>query len=330
MRHPKSPTIRDVAAAAGVSIATVSKFVNRQQSFSEPVEAKVREAIETLGYSQNPMARSMVTGKTAAVGLAVMDIGNPHHANVVKGANRMALANGYNLLVVDMEERIEIARQLLEPLARRTDGLIVSARIPEEVIDWLIKLGKPVVFIGQTVHEDSFCVGMDNTLAAAMLAGYLVQQGFSRVAYVGFERADWNTERLQGLSRVFGQAGVELMSFNAEGPTCEAGERIAARVLLGPERPDLVIGCNDQVAIGLMSQAHAFGLRIPQDVAVAGFDNISTSRYVTPPLTTIDTRSEETGEAVFTHILGLIEGREVPDSLRLEPLLVVRESAKRP
>ncbi|MBD8892209.1 LacI family DNA-binding transcriptional regulator [Roseibium litorale] len=329
MSRRKTATIRDVAEAAGVSIATVSKFINRQQSFSASVEEKLRSAISELGYSQNPAARSMVTGRTTAIGLAVMDIANPHYANVMKGANRVALANGYNLLVVDLEEKATGVRELLEPLALRTDGLIVSARIPAAVVDWLAGLNKPVAFLGQPERQGVVSVGMDSVEAASLLAGYLVQQGFTRIGYVGYGRAAWNAERLRGLHNVLDAAGVELMEFDAEEPTSEAGEKVAARVLLRPDRPQAVIGCNDLVAIGFMTEARALGFRIPQDIAIAGIDNIPTSRYVSPPLTTVDVFSEATGEWVMKQIISMATGHSPDVHMPHEPLLVVRESAKR-
>ena len=329
MTKQKNPTIRDVAKAAGVSIATVSKYINGQQTFSESVEAKLKLAIETLGYSQNPAARSMVTGKTSAIGLAVMDVGNPHHAAVVKGANRVALARGYSLLVVDMEENMTDVRPLLEALVRRTDGLVVNVRIPKEDMDWLAEVDKPVIFLGESARKGVVSVGTDNVLVATLLARYLVQQGFSRAAYVGFERASWNASRIKGLRSVFDEAGVEMTIFNAEAPTSEAGEHAAARVLLGPNRPEVVVACNDLVAIGLMAQARAFGLRVPEDVAFVGVDNISTGHYISPSLTTVDSRSEEVGEVAMRQVLNMIEGQGAPEAQLLEPLLVIRDSAKR-
>ena len=328
MSKRKNPTIRDVASAAGVSIATVSKFINRQQTFSSAVEAKITAAVEELGYYQNPAARSMVTGKTTSIGLAVMDISNPYYASVVKGANRIALENGYNLLVVDMEESLARVKQLLEALSQRTDGLIVSSRLPQEVIDWLTDLGKPVVFLGQPGKTKIFSVGMNSTIITRLLARYFIQQGYSRIAYIGFERATWNKTRIAGLREVIEDAGKELVVVDAGGPTAEAGEQVAAQVLLESNAPDAVIGWNDQVAIGFMAQARALGFRIPQDVAVAGIDNIPTGRYVSPPLTTVDTRSEETGEAVVRCIMAMVQGENIkePD---LEPRLIIRESAKR-
>src|SRR5262245_38112423 len=128
----KKPTIRDVAAKAGVSIATVSKFINQTQRFTAPVERKIQAAIDELQYHSNPLARSMITGKTGAVGVAILDISNPHFTNIVKGANRVALEHGYNLLFVDTEESQAREDELLDALSRRVDGLIVSTRMPED------------------------------------------------------------------------------------------------------------------------------------------------------------------------------------------------------
>jgi LacI family transcriptional regulator len=122
----KKPTIRDVAAMAGVSIATVSKFINSTQRFTAAVERRIQAAIEQLGYYSNPLARSMITGKTGSVGVAILDISNPHFTSVVKGAHRIALEHGYNLLFVDTEESQAREDELLGALSRRVDGLIVS------------------------------------------------------------------------------------------------------------------------------------------------------------------------------------------------------------
>jgi len=123
-------TIRDVAAAAGVSTATVSKFVNGTQRFSSAVEARLSSTIEELGYRSNPMAQSMITGRTKAIGLSVLDIANPHYASVVKGANRVAQAHGYTVLLVDTEETPEretAAPGGPEPARGRHDRLFAHA-----------------------------------------------------------------------------------------------------------------------------------------------------------------------------------------------------------
>ena len=324
-------TIRDVAAAAGVSITTVSRFMNGHQRFSADVEAKINDAIEQLSYRQNPAARSMATGRTGAIGLAVLDIRNPHHANIVKGANRVALAHGYNVLIVDMEESTGHEQRLLEALALRVDALIVSARAPDATIDWLVSNNKPVSFIGRPSRTDVASAGSDGYMAALMLGRYLVEQGWTRIAYVGCVSARWNAARLKGLQTALAEADIEPVVFNAETTNAEAGERIASAVFLGGNRPEVVVGCNDLVAMGLMYEAQAMGLRVPDDVAIAGFDNIPACRYVSPALTTVELRSEEMGEAAMNQVLGIIAGTvsKVSDIV-LEPRLMVRKSACNP
>src|SRR5438445_13793015 len=128
MTEPKhNPTIRDIASAAGVSVATVSKFANGTQRFSPEVEARVQAAIDKFGYRSNPLARSMITGRTMVIGVVILDIRNPHFTGIVKGANRVAAAAGYSVLFVDTEESQLPERQLVENMARRVDGLIVSS-----------------------------------------------------------------------------------------------------------------------------------------------------------------------------------------------------------
>lgn len=319
-------TIKDVANAAGVSIATVSKFINGQQRFSAPVEAKLTEVIATLGYRINHQARSMVTGKTRTLGLAILDVRNPHFANIVKGANRVALAHDYNLLVVDLEERPDHERHLLEALSGRVDGLIVSSRVPDEAISWLSDIGKPVVFFGQLQREGVHCVRTDGHSAAGMIGRHLIELGRKRVTYLGFPRARWNAEREAGLREVLAEAGQELAVHAVESPTLEGGQLACAGLLMGGLRPDAVVAYNDLIAIGLMHEAQALGLRIPTDVAVAGFDNIPVSRFMHPALTTVDMRSESQGEAAMQLLLEVIGGKEDAANLLFEPRLVSRAS----
>ncbi|MDQ8020315.1 MAG: LacI family DNA-binding transcriptional regulator [Moraxellaceae bacterium] len=328
--QPKKPsTIRDVAAAAGVSTATVSKFINGQQRFSAEVEARMKTVIEQLGYRQNPLARSMVTGQTKSVGLAIMDVRNPHFANIVKGANRVAIEHDYNLLVVDLEESPKREQELLGALSRRVDGLIVSSRIPLETVDWLAQQGKPVVFFGAIQRQGVVAVRTDGYRAANMLGRHLASQGRKRFAYVGFPQARWNTERLQGLQDGLAQIGASARVFDVNLPTPEEGEAICSRVLLADDRPDAVVCYNDLVALGFMHEAQSLGLKVPDDVAVAGFDDIPLARYANPPLTTVDMQSERQGVVAMERLLGALAGNWPDADTLLEPRLVARQSTGR-
>lgn len=330
MEIKRPPTIRDVASAAGVSIATVSKFINGQQRFSPEVEQRLRETIATLGYRLNQQARSMVTGETRAFGLAILDVRNPHFANIVKGANRIALEHDYNLLVVDLEERPSHERHLLEALSGRVDGLIVSSRIPDDSIEWLGELGKPVVFFGQHKRPGVRCVRTDGYRAGYLMGLHLVETGHKRIAYFGFPKARWNSERLMGLRVALAETGLTVQEYAVEWPTLEGGQQAAASLLREASRPDAIVAYNDLIAIGLMHEASGLGIAMPDELAIAGFDDIPVSRFMRPALTTVNMRSEEQGEAAMQLLLEAVRNKTaLGRDILLEPQLVPRASTRR-
>ncbi|OJH39183.1 LacI family DNA-binding transcriptional regulator [Cystobacter ferrugineus] len=328
MKKP-SPTIRDVAAAAGVSVATVSKYINGAQRFSAPVEAKLKATIEKLGYRSNPLARSMITGQTRTIGLTILDISNPHFTSVVKGANRVALQHDYTLLLVDAEENQARERPLIEALAQRVDGLIVSSRMPDEALQWMLELNKPVVLLRRSQQLPIPSVGIDNQLATYMLAQHLLSQGHRRIAYLGFGQARINDERIRGASECLARSGLTLEVHDAYAPTAQAGERACSRVMLGQNRPEAVICYNDLIALGFMKEAAALGFRLPQDVSVTGIDNVPYGEYSAPSLTTVDIQSEKMGELAMRKLLDLLGGGSDSGYATFEPRLIVRESTAR-
>jgi LacI family transcriptional regulator len=326
----KRPTIRDVAARAGVSIATVSKYINSTQSFTPAVERKIRAAVDALEYQSNPLARSMITGKTGSVGMVILDIANPHFTNIVKGANRVALEHGYNLLFVDTEENQAREEDLIGALSRRVDGLIVSTRMPEDQLGRVLELGKPVVFSGRPAPAGGASIGIDARAAAHMLGELLVKQGHRRIAYIGFAPARPDMERMRGLSECLKAHGLPLTRYEVQGPNMAEGERICPSIILGRDKPDAIVCYNDMVAIGFMGAAHSLGVSIPEDLSVVGIDNIPYGRFTAPPLTTVDTRSERLGEEGMRLLFRQIEGAEAPAKghVRIEPRLVMRDSTR--
>jgi LacI family transcriptional regulator len=326
----KRPTIRDVAARAGVSIATVSKYINSAQRFTPAVERRIRSAIDDLEYHSDPVARSMITGKTGSVGVVILDIGNPHFTNFVKGANRVAIGNGYNLLFVDTEESQAREDELLRALSRRVDGLIVSTRMPDAHMEEVLAYGKPVVFSGRPARPGVPSISIDAHDAARMIGELLVNQGHRDIAYVGFAPARPDAERMRGLTESLKAHGLALRRFEVQRPGIADGERICSAVVLRKDRPDAVVCYNDMVAIGFMSGARALGISIPQDLSVVGIDNIPYGRFTNPALTTVDTQGERLGEEAMQLLFRQIEGRNPPNvgHTFLEPRLVMRDSTK--
>ena len=328
--NKRPSTLRDVAAAAGVSTAAVSKFCSGAQRFSPAVEASIQAAIERLGYRTNHMARSIATGRSGAVGLVVLDLGNPHFTGIVKGASRVAQANDYSMAFVDTAESKAPERHLVETLSRRVDGLVVSSRLADESIEWLRTLGKPVVFFGRYGHAGVHSVGADGYQAGLMIGRHLMTLQHRRVAYVGFPASRWNAERRRGLSDALAEAGQTLASFDVDGPTPEAGEAAASSLLLGDQRPDALVTYNDLIALGLMNEARALGVSIPGAVSLASFDDIAYGRYTSPALTSVAMNSEQMGELAMQRLLQQIAGKlEHPFDEVITPRLVVRESTCR-
>ncbi len=305
----KVATIRDVAQAAGVSTATVSKFVNGGQRFSREVEERITRAIQQLGYRANPLARSMITGRTGNLGIVILDIRNPHFTSLVKGASRVAAEAGLNLLFADAAESRTPELALLQALCPRVDGVVVSARMPQAAIDWLRDTGMPtVVYGGQPAQPGLHSVGCDNRAGGLMLGRHLRELGHRRISYVGFSAARWSDERWLGVQEAFAGVKCTLRAFDVPSPVAEEGERIASTVLLDAQTPDAVVAYNDLLALGLLSEARSLGFRVPEQLSIAGFDNIAYGRYVTPTLTSIDIGSEATGELAARQLLALLQG----------------------
>jgi LacI family transcriptional regulator len=323
------PTIRDVAAAAGVSTATVSKYVNGAQKFSPAVEATIKQVIEQLGYRSNPLAQSMITGRTKTIGLSVLDISNPHFTSIVKGANRVAIEHGYTMLLVDTDENASRERALLEALSRRVDGMLVFSRMPEQEMDWMVDMQKPLVFFGRLTHLQLPCVGSDDRRGGYMVAQHLVAQGHERIAYMGFSRSRRDEERMGGVRDCLDAHKLPLLTYDCNDPTALEGERVSSSIMLGAQHPDAIICYNDLMALGFMKEAQTLGFRVPEDISVAGFDNIQFGRYTSPPLTSVDLQSERMGVAGMNKLLAAIEGEVGNDFTVVEPQLVLRSSTIR-
>ncbi|WP_280156255.1 LacI family DNA-binding transcriptional regulator [Piscinibacter sp. XHJ-5] len=330
MSNDKRPTtLHDVAARAGVSIATVSKFINRQQRFSAGVEARVLEAVEALAYRRNPAAHSMVTGRTGTLGLAVLDIGNPHFASMVKGANRVALALGYSLMVVDLEECAGAELQQLQALASRVDGLAVSARVPGPAMQWLVQQSRPIVWFGRFEEPGCACVRTDGRVAGRLLGTHLLERGFRRVLYAGYAASRWSEDRAEGLAAVLSEAGVPLQRCESSTPSLDGGRLATDAWFQSALRPDAVVGYNDMIAIGFMRELQRRGVHVPDEVGVAGFDNVPLCGLLEPELTSVDVRGGQQGESVIRELHGLITRERVPSVVVIEPQLVERRSTAR-
>jgi len=317
------PTIKDVAAAAGVSTAAVSKHLNRQQQFSPDVQARIDKAVKSLGYHSNPLARSIITGRSKTIGISIPDIHNPHFASLVKGANRIASQQGYTVLLVDSEEDPEDERRSLADLCMRVDGVIANSRQREEKLDWMKELSKPVVQFGGT--QKGMGVSLRNREAGYLVGSYLAKLGHQRIAYIGFDNVPSSNDRYEGIKSRLDEVGLSLQRLDAESSAPQEGERLCASLLLGPARPDAVICFNDMLAFGLIRQAGALGFHIPEDCSVVGFDNVPFCDYLTPRLSSVNMGGERIGEIAAQYLIDILHDRP-GTAVMPEPELVLRDS----
>lgn len=323
------PTIHDVAREASVSTTTVSKVINGTKRFSAEVETRVHAAVAKLGFQPNPHARGMTTGRSNTIGVMILDIANPYFASVVKGATREASAHGYNVLLADAEENPERERQLLDTLALRCDGVVLAgSRLGDDTLRGFAQ-GKPLVAIGRQPGAEVVSVVSDEYEVAFQLTRHLITTGRTRIAYLAGPPFWVNAERQRGYRAALAEAELPTLEWSLSEPTTEGGLELAGTLLLGPERPEAVIAYNDLAALGLLQAAPPLGVRVPQDVAVAGFGDIPFAAQANPPLTTAAAPSLELGRRAVELLLGRLAQAALPTAPSVvRSKLVVRESTR--
>ena len=328
--QPAAPaTIRSVAALAGVSVAAVSRFVNHKQRFTPEVEARMARAIAQLGYRGNAAARSVATGRSGAVAALVAGVDNPYAAALVKGLCRVALAQGYDVLFVDTQHSPSTRDELDRVMAMQVDGLVIAAALPAGSGELLARYGRPVVDLAQWQGADAAGEPASQHAAGALLGRYLVHSGHRRVSFVACAALPSNAERLQGLRQALADAGLPLAVQHASQATAQGGAAVASAVLLAAQRPDAVVACNDQLAMGLLSEARVLGVAVPGEVSVAGLENAPFGRYLSPALTSVELHADELGARAMSRLLAAVCGQPEPLAAPLpEPQLVLRESTR--
>ncbi|MGP4114743.1 LacI family DNA-binding transcriptional regulator [Streptomyces sp. 4N509B] len=314
---PGQPTVVSIAERAGVSVASVSRVLNGQAARRDTAE-RVRRAAAELGYVPNAVARSLKDGRTRQLTFAVPDIGNPAYVAMVRAIQTVTKAAGYRLLLHSTdavaEDELAVVRSLRD---RTSDGLIICPiRVTDAHIEALTNAARPVVVIGsppEDVPVDS--VRADSVAGAAIAVRHLYATGRRRVAFVnGPPDTVPGHNRERGYRAALAECGLpydeRLVVHTDFG--IDAGTVAAERLLgLGPdERPDAIFCANDQLALGALRALHVGGLRIPDDIAVAGMDDSSLAQAAWPPLTSVDLRSSVRGRRAAELLLDRLERLE--------------------
>jgi LacI family transcriptional regulator, galactose operon repressor len=328
-----SITIRDVARRAGVSVATVSRVLNGSGLVREETRLRVEGAAAELRYSPNSAARSLITRRTATFGVVLPDLFGEFFSEVIRGMDPLARQRGYHLLLSSShDDRAEI-EFALRAMRGRVDGLIVmSPRVGAAALAGSLPADLPVVLLNCDADGSPFrALGIDNFGGARELVRHLAATGHRRIGMVlGAEDNFDARERRRGYHAALAEAGLEGADgrWEAAGDFTEAGGwRAALELARRDDAPTALFCANDSTAVGAMSALRAEGLRVPEDVAVAGFDDIPIARYLSPPLTSVHVDVHRLGaRAVEMLCEALAEPGAAPVQERIQTRLVVRRS----
>jgi LacI family transcriptional regulator, galactose operon repressor len=333
------PTQVDVARLAGVSRATVSYVLNGQTEgrvpISEETRQRVLEAIEELGYEPDARAQALRSGSTNTIALIIPDLRNPHFSEYAIGVEEAARAAGYHILLFSTTLNPEYAVEVFKDLARRRfDGLIIATAFilgsPEAqaILSQIRKRGLPIVEMSENYGVDS--VSADYHDATREVMSYLMSLGHRRIGFIyGVGGREHGQDRLQPYFECLTDANIPTDNgLVAEcGPAIEDGYQAAIKLLSQPPRPTALLAINDLLAISVVRAAADLRLRIPDDLSLVGFDNITLASYLVPRLTSVTKDAPALGRKAFELLLARLQNPDLPRQQFHSPAkLIIRES----
>lgn len=325
--------IRDVAKAAGVSTATVSRVMNDHPYITDETRIKVLQAMDQLGYQPSRVARRLRMQATNIFGLILSDIANPFFTTVVRGIEDLAYANKYSLLLCNSDEdRAKEALYLRVLLAEKVAGAIISPTDEDSIAcAALIESGIPVVAMDRRLRSlrvDTVLV--DNVSGAYRAVSHLIQLGHRRIGLIGGPTTiTTGRERQQGYEKALIDHGLAIDEdlIRVGDFKQDSGHQKACELLELRDPPTAIFAANNLMTLGALNAIHEKGLNIPQDVAVVGFDDMPWAPSLNPPLTTVAQPAYELGRVAAEMLLARIANPDRPiREIRLETALIIRMS----
>jgi LacI family transcriptional regulator len=330
-------TISDVAAEAGVSVATVSRVVNDSGYPVRPAtRARVLAAIEKLDFRPNELARGLLLKSTRTVGLAIPDIANPYYPLISRGVEDVASAHGYTVVLGNTDRDAAKSERYIDTLLQKqVDGLILAGGGTDftRAAERFARRGTRVVFIGRPGPRWP-SVRVPNTEAAVRAVEHLADLGHRRIGFIGGGPGLTSAQdRLEGYRRAVRERGLDDdEALRAAGDFAEAsGYRATTDLLALSPPPTAIFAANDRMAIGALAAAHDAGRRVPAELSLVGFDDIPMASYMRPALTTVALPHYEMGASAMRLLLdqvgaGPADGDGDPPVVRLDAHLVTRDS----
>ncbi len=320
---------------AGVSTSTVSHVINKDRFVSDAVREKVEAAIKTLNYAPSALARSLKINQTRTIGMLITASTNPFYSELVRGVERSCFERGYSLVLCNTEGDEQRMNSNLETLMqKRVDGLLLlctETHQPSQEIMQRYPSIPTVMMDWAPFNGDSDLIQDNSLLGGDMATQYLINKGFTRIACITGPLDKTPARlRLEGYREAMTRAGLTIREGDEIESDFEFGGGFDAMqtLLAMNERPQAVFIGNDAMAVGAYQALYQAGLKIPQDMAIVGYDDIELARYMTPPLTTIHQPKDELGElAIDVLIHRIAEPGLQQQRLQLTPILIERGSA---
>ena len=332
----KRTTIKDVAALAGVSFATVSRALDDHPDISRETKEKVRAACAQLGYVPNSAARGLTGQATHTIGVVVPDVSNPYFSDMATAIEQAAAERGYRMLLSNSTQDARQELQAIEGfLCRRIDGILISSLSPGIQAEHRAILGDlPCVYMG--INHDSQCsyVAGDNFSGAYQATRYLLELGHRDLVFLGGrERSLTREQRARGFRRALEEAGLTGREYATAQAPDDSGRRwsyeIASELFRQSKLPDAVLAFSDIMALRVMEAAEACGVRIPEDVSLVGYDNIAFSALPRVQLTTVSQKKRRQGRLAVAQLVAQIQGDRRRSVHLVQPELIVRATCKK-
>lgn len=336
-------TIKDVAKLAGVSIKTVSRVINRESSVKPDTEKKVSEAIAQLQYQPNSAARNLAGTQSFAIGY-VYDNPNAYYViSMQNGILKECQKNGFELIIHPCDASSDSILDEIKLMIRRSQlaGLILSPPLSEtpRVLDFLDEMGVQYVRVlsgSQSAEENTPCVFIDDRKAAHEIAGHIISEGHERIAFLSGDKHHQSTgERLEGFLTALEEHRIPPdKSLIIEGEySFQSGVEGAKQLLTMDNPPTAIFACNDEIAAGALFAARLMGKSVPDDVAIAGFEDSPFSRQTWPKLTTaaqpMDQVARQAAALLIKHIVSTRRREQEPVQHQyFEPQLIIRDSTR--
>ncbi len=331
-RRPSAVTIHDVAARAGVSVATVSRVINRKALVKEETSHRVLAVARSMKYVPNVAARSLSIRRSHTIGVVLPDVHGDFFSEVIRGIDSAARKASFHILVSGSHSDRNEMLEVLDAMHGRVDALIVMAPdVSVAALNQQLPSNLPLILLNSTA-ADRDTLTIDNYGGAAAMMEHLHALGHRRIAFIKGPHANADArERLRGY-RTFARRNASMQMRELEGDFTEHSGYDAVRSALADlgagRMPQAIFAANDSMAVGAMSALAEAGLTVPGDVAISGFDDIPIARFVAPPLTTIRVDIEELGRRAFETVFSAIGQpvRRRPVRERLPTTLIVRKS----